>query len=73
MEIFVKVKPGAKKEFLKKEDENHYVVSVKEPPKQGKANNAVIKAFSEFFQVPISNIEIISGHTSRQKIIRIGI
>ncbi len=71
MKIFVKAKPGAKKEFIKKEEGNHYIVSVKDPPKEGKANRAIIQALSEYFNIPHSNIEIISGHASRQKIIEI--
>ncbi len=45
-----------------------YKVSVKEAPIQGKANEAVIKALAEYFDVAPSRIQLISGQTSKQKI-----
>ncbi len=71
MKIFVKAKPGAKEEKVEKIDDIHFAVSVKEPPVQGKANQAIIKALAEYFTVPSSNVRIIAGLTSRQKIIEI--
>jgi hypothetical protein len=71
MKIYIKVKPKSKKEFVKKIDDTHYVVAVSEPPTEGKANNAVIEALAEFFQTPKSQIFIISGKSSRQKIVEI--
>jgi len=48
-----------------------YKVSVKEVPVQGKANEAVIKALAEYFDTAKSNIILISGLTSKQKIFEI--
>jgi len=71
MKIFVKVKPGAKVEKVEKTDDSHFTVSVKEPPIQGRANQAIIKVLAEYFGVAFSSVKIISGFTSRQKIIKI--
>lgn len=71
MKIFVKVKIKAKKEFVKKIDDTRYIVSVKEPPVQGKANQAIIEALAEYFGISKSNIKIVSGFTSKQKIIEV--
>ena len=71
MKIFVKVNPGSKKEKIEKIDKSHFVVSVKELPVRGRANRAVIKVVACYFKVPQSNIRIISGLFSRQKIIKI--
>ncbi len=71
MKIFVSAKPGSKKQYIKKIDETHFIVAVKETPEHGKANEALIKALSRYFGVGISNIEIISGHTSRRKILKV--
>jgi len=71
MKIFVKAKPGAKAEKMEKIDDSHFTVSVKEPPIQGMANLAIIKVFAEYFGVAPSNVKIVSGFTSRQKIIEI--
>lgn len=71
MKIFVKAKPNSKQEKVEKIDENNYVVFVKEPPAQGKANNAIKNALAVYFKTGSSNIKIISGYSSRQKIIEI--
>ena len=72
MKIFVKAKPNAKEERVEKIDSAHFVVSVKEPPVQGRANQAIVKTPAGFFGVSISRVTIISGHTSRSKLIDIG-
>ena len=41
------------------------------PPVDGAANEALIEFLSDAFSVPKSHIEILSGHTARQKIVRI--
>ena len=73
MKIYVKARPGANKSGVEKIDELHYIVSVKEPPIRGMANRAIIKILAEYFRVPLARINIISGHTSRQKLIEIAI
>lgn len=73
MNIFVKARPNSKKEEVTKINETTFTVAVKEPPIQGRANIAIIKALAEYFEVAPSKIKIISGHTSRQKIIEIEI
>jgi len=71
MRIFVKVKPAAKEDKVEKIDEVNFSVQVKEPPVQGRANIAVIKALADYFSVSQFNIRIVSGFTSRSKIIEI--
>lgn len=71
MKIFVKAKPMARKESVEKIDNTNFIVWVKEPPKDGKANQAVIKALAEYFGVSQQNVRILIGQTSRQKIIAI--
>lgn len=69
MKIFVKVKPGAKENKIKKVDAVRFEISVKEPPKENKANFAALELLSDYFKVPFSKIRIISGATSRNKVI----
>lgn len=71
MKIFVKVKPNSKEESIKKLSETNFEICVKEPPVKGKANAAVVKALAKRFGVPLSSVNIIIGHTSRQKIVEI--
>jgi len=69
MRITVKAKPNSYEEKIEKIGDTEFVVSVKEPPVNGLANKAILKALREYFHT--SNIRIISGHTSRQKIVEI--
>lgn len=75
MKINVKAKPNAKGpgEYPKVEkiDDLNYVVSVKEPPVKGKANEAIRNALAVYFKIGSSQIKIISGYSSRNKIIEV--
>lgn len=67
MKIFVKAKPGAKTELVEKIDSSHFVVKVKEPPRQGKANEAIAKALAGYFNLPAFGVKLISGFASKEK------
>ncbi len=71
MRITVRVKPGAKHAEIQKIDEQNFIISVKEPPIEGRANKAVIKVLAEYFKTSPSKISIVSGHVSKIKIIDI--
>ena len=71
MKINVKAKPGAREEKVEKIDEENFVVSVKEPPIKGKANEAIRNALAVYFKTGSSCVKIVAGHTSRNKIIEI--
>jgi len=73
MKIIAKIKPASKKELVEKIDEHNYLVWVKAPPRDGKANAAVIKALADYFNTSPVLIEIISGHMTRTKIIKINL
>lgn len=66
-QIFVKIKSRAKEESIEKIDGMHFSISVKEPPKEGKANEAVRRVLAEYFDVVFSRVRLISGFSSRQK------
>lgn len=72
MRITVRAKPGSRKELVEKIDDSNFIISVKEPPIEGRANKAIVKALAEYFKTSVSNVQIISGHTSKIKIIEIG-
>ncbi len=69
--IFVKAKPFAKEEKITKIDEINFIVAVKEPPKDGKANRAIIKAIASYFNVAPSRVNLVSGFSSRNKVFEI--
>lgn len=71
MKISVQAKPGAREERVEKIDETHFVVAVKEPPIEGRANAAIVRTLAAHFNVASSHIRIISGHTSRRKTVEI--
>jgi len=70
MKIQVKVKPNSRTEELSQEGYS-FIIKVKEPPKEGKANQAVIKLLAAHFGVPQSRVRILSGFRSRSKIIEV--
>jgi uncharacterized protein (TIGR00251 family) len=70
MKIQVKVKPNSRTEEVSREGEI-LIVKVKEPPKEGKANQAVIKLLAEHFGVPQSQVTILSGFKSKNKVVKI--
>ena len=69
MRINVKAKPNSNENKVEKIDDLNFIVSVKDPPVQGRANRAIIKMLSEYFHT--SRVRIVSGHISRQKIVEI--
>lgn len=71
MKIFIKAKPNSKENKVEKVDDLNFVVSVKEPPIQGRANRAIIRALAEYFNIASFRIRIVSGHMARQKIVEI--
>ncbi|MBI4973711.1 DUF167 domain-containing protein [Candidatus Roizmanbacteria bacterium] len=72
MRIFVTVKPRKMEEKVERVDVTHYLVYTKAPPVDNKANEAVIKILSVHFDLPKWKIQIVSGQTSRKKIIEVG-
>lgn len=70
MKFFVSVRPNAKEEKVTSEGAN-LMVAVVAPPREGKANEAVITALATHFNVAKSEISIISGHTVRRKVVEI--
>lgn len=70
MKISVRVKPNSKIEKVEKA-EGFFLIFVKEPPQEDKANLAVINLLSAYFKVPKSRISILRGKKSRQKIVEI--
>ena len=71
MRIRVKVKPNAKKEEIKKIEDDFYEIRVSVVPEKGKANKRVIEVLSKYFKVPKSKISLVRGETSREKVFEI--
>jgi len=71
MRINVKAKPNSNEEKVEKISDTEFVVSVKEPPVHGLANKAIIHALAKHLNISQFRVRIVSGHTSRQKVVEI--
>jgi uncharacterized protein (TIGR00251 family) len=71
MRLTVRVTPGAKHELVERIDALQLRVVVTEPPREGRANAAVVRVVAQFLDVPPSAVRIIHGLTSRSKVIEI--
>lgn len=78
MKIFVKAKAGAKEDKITPpqprlvlEKEELWIISVKEPPIKGRANEAIIGLLAKYFDISKSKIRLISGVTSKRKVFEI--
>jgi len=70
MKIKVRVAPRSSRDEVVKTGDD-YLVRVKAQPREGKANDAVIKLLAEYFSVTRSSVRITSGLSGRNKIIEI--
>jgi uncharacterized protein (TIGR00251 family) len=70
MRIQVKVKPNSRTEEVSKEKDS-FVVRVKDLPREGKANLAVIKLLADHFGVPKNQVRILSGFRSQNKVVEV--
>ena len=71
MRVSIKVKPNSKTISVEKLNDGSYTVRVKAPAKEGKANEAVIEALSEYFDKPKSRIAILHGQAGKNKVVEI--
>lgn len=71
MKITVHVKPNARVEEIRQTSNAEFSVSVKEPPVGGKSNEAVERVLAVYFDIARSRIRIVSGKTSKNKIVEI--
>ena len=71
IDVVVHVRPGARVAQVGGEHGGALAVKVSAPPVDGKANDAVCAAVAEAFGVRRGDVEVRSGHTSRQKRLRV--
>lgn len=71
MKITVQVKTNSKKESVEQQSNGVYVVRVNTPPIEGRANIRTQELLSEYFQIPKTSVQLISGHKSKKKIFQL--
>ena len=69
--IKVKIVPGSPKNKIVGIYNNALKISITAPPVEGKANKKCIAYLAKYFDIAKSKIEIISGQTSKNKLIKI--
>ena len=70
MIITVRLQPKSSQNRLEQDGET-YKAWVSAPPVDGAANEALIKLVAKHFAVAPSKVEIVKGHTSRSKTIKV--
>ncbi|MDA8111523.1 MAG: DUF167 domain-containing protein [Nitrospiraceae bacterium] len=68
--LLMNVRPGQSRITLGFE-ERGWILGVREPAREGRANYGVAKALSDFLDVPLSCVSIVRGEGSRIKLIEI--
>jgi uncharacterized protein len=63
----VRAQPGAKKARVLGEQAGALKVAVTAPPQDGRANQALLEALRELLGLRRSQVELLSGETSRDK------
>ena len=71
MHISVKVKPRSSQEKIEVIDKDSLVVWLKNPPVENQANLGLIKLLAKYFKVAKTQIKIIRGEKSKNKIVEI--
>lgn len=69
--LSVRVQPRASRNEAAVQPDGSLRIRLTAPPVDNAANEALIRFLADTFDVGRSQIEIISGHTGRQKIVRI--
>lgn len=67
----IKVQPRASKNQLAGVMDGAVKVRLTAPPVDGEANEACLRFFAELFKVPLKSLELVSGHTGRNKTLRV--
>ncbi|HBV98963.1 MAG: hypothetical protein JL50_19050 [Peptococcaceae bacterium BICA1-7] len=67
----VKVQPRASKNQLAGVMDGAVRVRLTAPPVDGEANQACLKFFAHLLGVPLRSVELVSGHTGRNKTLRV--
>lgn len=69
--ISVKLQPRSSRNQVVGREGDIYRIKVTAPPVDGKANAALVKLLAKKLGIPPKKIDILSGHASRLKTIRI--
>ena len=69
--VSVRVKPRSSRAGVEGEVDDALVVRLRSAPVDGKANKELIEVLADYFNVPKSSVEFLSGETSKLKRLKI--
>jgi uncharacterized protein (TIGR00251 family) len=69
--LSIRIQPRASKNEIVTRLNGGLKIRLTAPPVDGAANEALVKFLAGTLSIPRSQVEIVSGHTSREKIVRI--
>ena len=69
--LSVRIQPRSSKNGATRMEDGSLKIRLTAPPVDGAANEALVKFLSDTLSISKSSVEIVSGHTGRQKIVRI--
>ena len=67
----VRVQPRASKSGVAGELDGAIKIRVAAPPVEGEANNELIRFLAKLFDLPRANVSLISGSTSKNKVVKV--
>jgi uncharacterized protein (TIGR00251 family) len=67
----LRVAPGAARPGIVGRHGTAWKVRVAAAPEAGKANDAVVRLLANILELPVRDIEIVAGHSSRDKIVEL--
>jgi uncharacterized protein (TIGR00251 family) len=71
MLIHVKIKPDSKEDKILEKNDTSFIVYVKEPAEDNRANKRLVELLAERFNIVKSKIKIVTGHHAPSKILDI--
>ena len=69
--LTVRIQPRASKNGIVRMEDGSLKIRLTAPPVDGAANEALVKFLAGIFSIAQSQVEIVSGHASRRKIVLI--
>jgi uncharacterized protein (TIGR00251 family) len=69
--VSIRIQPRASKNEITRMENGGLKIRLTAPPVDGAANDALVRFLADALSVPRSQVDIVSGYTSRDKIVRI--
>lgn len=69
--LAIHLQPGSARDTLSGTHGERLKIKITAPPVDGRANDHLLRYLADLFDVPCSRVELLSGHGSRSKRVRI--